>query len=691
MTEHSIQGADDSTATSAVEIGDAATVEVDNIGGIDHCDLSLTSGVTLLTGQNATNRTSFLQALNGVLGGDMVTLRSECDSGEVQLSTNGETFHIQLKQGSSGIIVDGTPVTESADFIDRFVTLTRSNPIRQTVLNEGELRDLLIGPGEVRIQEQKKSLKQKRENIQQQIVDTEQELEATKEEVDDLHESEDELQELRDKYSTVQTRLASIQDEIDDVEETIEDSPDLSNSNLQRIINELNESNEKLDKLEQQRNQQQARLQQKQAQYEDLQSDLENVESDIQELNQELDSIETADTQIDSRIDSLQTRRANLQEQVNALAGIIDFNRTQLTTDIEELSDIERERGPLSELDPQSQTIECWTCGSQVERSDIKERIATLDTLEDELWDELDSVTDELEHLRERREAISTKQNRDTELRNRRDQIEKRIAVLKEEIEDHEDTIDELDESISTLEADLVQLEKQLETTEGSTKETVLNAHARKSELERNRGQLEQQRTELESQIERLEADLQRRDGLISEQKDIESTLTDLREQEEQLRSEIAECKNQLNRLERDTVEQFNQHMDAILERLNFENIARIRLERYTHDSHESSFELKIARTSETGTVYEDTIQTLSESERETIGLVVALAGYLVHGVSSEAPFILLDAVEPIDGDRINSLIEYFSQYSKYLIAAVLPEDEQVLADEYTRIPADSI
>jgi len=67
-------------------------------------------------------------------------------------------------------------------------------------------------------------------------------------------------------------------------------------------------------------------------------------------------------------------------------------------------------------------------------------------------------------------------------------------------------------------------------------------------------------------------------------------------------------------------------------------------------------------------------------------GLVFALAGYLVHDVHEEVPFMLLDSLEAIDSDRIAALVDYLSEYASYLVVALLPEDAQALDDDYTRI-----
>lgn len=86
-------------------------------------------------------------------------------------------------------------------------------------------------------------------------------------------------------------------------------------------------------------------------------------------------------------------------------------------------------------------------------------------------------------------------------------------------------------------------------------------------------------------------------------------------------------------------------------------------------------FELYVICTSDSGAAYEDTVDHLSESEREVTGLVFALVGYLAHEVYEEVPFMQLDSLEAIDSVRITTLVNYFSEYTNYLLVALLPED----------------
>jgi hypothetical protein len=133
--------------------------------------------------------------------------------------------------------------------------------------------------------------------------------------------------------------------------------------------------------------------------------------------------------------------------------------------------------------------------------------------------------------------------------------------------------------------------------------------------------------------------------------------------------------------------------MNTVLEILEYANLERIWIEQVEREVREgrrkvtrSVFELHVVRTSASGAAYEDTVDHLSESEREVTGLVFALAGYLAHEVYETVPFMLLDSLEAIDSARIATLVEYLVEYTGYLLVALLPEDAAALPDDYERV-----
>ena len=205
-------------------------------------------------------------------------------------------------------------------------------------------------------------------------------------------------------------------------------------------------------------------------------------------------------------------------------------------------------------------------------------------------------------------------------------------------------------------------------------------------ELHKEANQLEYDLGSLESDLERVEDNIENIEARLNEE-------ADLKNRREDVNDEIEELRTKIERIEQQAIEGFNDHMDTVLETLDYENIARIWLERTEQEVREgrrkvtkSVFELHIIRQTESGTTYEDSITNLSESEREVTGLIFALAGYLAHEVYETVPFMLIDSLEAIDSDRISRLVDYFAGYSDFLVVALLTEDAQALDDSYDRI-----
>jgi len=77
-------------------------VTVRNVGGITDGEASLSRGVTLLSGENASNKSSFLRALSAVPGGPDPMLKSDAETGSVRLGTAGGEYHVQLASKGGG-------------------------------------------------------------------------------------------------------------------------------------------------------------------------------------------------------------------------------------------------------------------------------------------------------------------------------------------------------------------------------------------------------------------------------------------------------------------------------------------------------------------------------------------------------------------------------------------------------------
>ena len=630
--------------------GTEARFTVRHIGGIRETDVELTPGVTVLAGKNATNRTSFLQSIRAALGSEAATLRGDADAGRVAMRLDGETYERTLERAGDGVVFSGEGYLDDPTVADLFAFLLETNEARQAVARHGDLRDLIMRPVDTDAIRADIAELERRKGELSESLET---IESRKRELTDL---EQRRATLREQIETKREQLAETEAEIDDAD-------------IERHRQEKTTFEETLKSLRETR------------------ADLESVRSDIAaqsesiasvkrehaEVESELDDIESTDddrAELDAEIARLRERRQSLNSEISELGSLIQYNQDRLQgDDLDGLLDEERERELTDRLvEGASETVTCWTCGSAVERDQIRTTVERLQDLREEKRTALATVESALEDHKSERAAIERTEQRRKELRSKR-------SELAAERERRERRLDALRERRSDLTDEVAELERQVETLESEEFESVLSLHREANELEFELDSLESDLEAVTEEIESIESEIGRADELRAERERVADRLTEKR--------------TEIDTIEATAVEEFNEHMAAVLDILGYGNIERIWIERVSEDGRGATdrrFELHVVRTTETGAAYEDTVDHLSESEREVTGLIFALAGYLVHDVHETVPFMLLDSLEAIDSERIARLVSYFSEYARYLVVALLPEDAAALDDDYTRI-----
>ena len=424
-------------------------------------------------------------------------------------------------------------------------------------------------------------------------------------------------------------------------------------------------------------------FQETQSQLEDVTYDLETERESVSSLEDEHADIEAEledlpridEGELDdlaSEIEQIRGRKRELDEIISQLQTVIQFNE-QITddgvTDLlgdEAAAQTEADGGSVTDqlVADQSNEVTCWTCGSEVDTDQIESTVSRLQDLRQEKVERRNELNRELEELKAQRKDHAATRDERTEL-------ERALETTKSELADRTDRIDELESQREELLEKIDDLESAVEADEDD--EELLAAQKEVTQLELKRDRLERQRNALEDDIEEFECRLEERGQLEGRREEINAELEDLR--------------TRIERVERKAIEAFNEHMETVVELLDYGNLARIWLEyRHPEETDDASFELHVTRQTDDGTTYEDSVEHLSESEREVTGLVLALAGYLVHDVHEEMPFILLDSLEAIDSERIARLVEYLEEYASYIVVALLPEDANALDDDYQRI-----
>ena len=180
----------------------AIDVDVENVGGISESTVSFQPGVTVLAGRNATNRTSFLQALMAALGSEHVSLKGDAEEGRVELSIGGETYRRTLERAGTGVHTGGDPYLEDAELADLFAFLVESNEARRAVARGDDLRELIMRPVDTA-------------SINDEIDRLEREKRDLDEELEGLEELEDRLPALEERRTAIESRIEETEAELE--------------------------------------------------------------------------------------------------------------------------------------------------------------------------------------------------------------------------------------------------------------------------------------------------------------------------------------------------------------------------------------------------------------------------------------------------------------------------------------------
>jgi DNA repair exonuclease SbcCD ATPase subunit len=635
------------------------SLEVENVGGIERTRVEFEPGVTILVGRNATHRTSLLQAIMAGLGSRRASLKGDAETGRVSLQIGDDVYQRTLHRQTNGVSFDGDPYLDDPELADLFAFLLESNRARRTVALGGDLREIIMEPVDV-------------ESIQAEIDRLEAEKREVEETIDDLASLRAQLPELKQERAGLESEIEETREQLEkrrvELDERSADASDLEEeeSKLEAKMAQLQEVRSELDQTE-------FRLDSQQDSLETLEAEL----ATLAEKREEISEGSSADlSSVRSEIDRLQERKRTLDSELTKLQNVIQFNEEMMEGTSRDIAAALRgEDGNESVTDQlieADETVVCWTCGTEVDGDRVEATLERLRTLRESKYSQQQDVESRLSASKQRRSEIESR-------RREQERVDSEIEDVREEIEEREEKITELETRRTELREEVAALRADIEDLEARDRSDVLAAHKAVNELE--------------LELERLENE---RDRVVSNVEEIESRTADIEELEQRkadLAADLTDLRTRVDQIEEQAVAEFNDHMDTVLDILNYTNLDRIWVERAEREVSEGRrtvsetvFDLHVVRSTQSGVTYEDEFEHLSESEREVTGLVFALAGYLAHEVYEEVPFIVLDSLEAIDSNRIATLVEHVQEYAGYLVVALLPEDAAALDDSYQRV-----
>jgi DNA repair exonuclease SbcCD ATPase subunit len=641
-------------------IRDTAEFEISNIGGIDHSTTSLQPGVNILTGENATNRTSFLQAIMAACGSQRATLKADAEQGEVSLTIDDERYTRTIVDQHGSLSFEGEPYLEDPTLADLFAFLLEDNEARQAIAMGHDLREIIMRPIDT------SEIERKIEQLQRERDEIDEDLQHLETLENRLPELEKEHQRLEDNLTEKREDLVAKQEKIETMDATVE-----------KTREEKEEYEETITELNQKRQEQQ----QVSRRIESERESIDSLENDRDELTDELADLDRVSeerlSEIDQEIQRLRGQIQQIDTTVTDLQSILQFNQEFLEdgtpTVVQEVNNTETTNKEITDqLVEDTESVVCWTCGSSVETDQIEATLNKLRGVRNEQMDERKSLQTRIEELQDEKSNLNNQKQS-------RENIEKKLAKTESEIDTRESKIKTLEEKEDVLTEEIDQLESKVESLENVSKDEILGLQKEVSQLEVEIDQLESDRDDLDDEINTITSQLDDREQL--------------KQRREEISEELSELRTRVEDIQRNVIDEFNTHIETVLERLDYTNLDRIWIERIEEEVREGRrtvtkdrFKPHVVRSTESGTVYEDTVDHLSESEREVTGLIFALAGYLVHDVHEEVPFMLLDSIEAIDSERIGHLTDYFSEYTDYLVVALLEEDAEALDNDYPQI-----
>lgn len=599
------------------------SIEVEDIGGIDHLEQTFSNPVSIVTGSNASNKTSLLQAIAFGVGRTSVPVRSGASEARVELKIGDERIVRTATKQGRGTSTAGDCLLEDRDDVElfeRFACLLEFNEIRQAVRDDRPVEDLLKEPMDLTSLEaqreemmgRRKELKreiERLEDVEDEVVQTETDLEAKQGRIEDLETQLDDLRERQEEMGNSDDEAAQLREE------------------RASLVHDRNEHEEQLA---------------------DLETTIERINENIEETRADLEA--ARETTEEYNPDELQSQRDEVQQDLDDIDNRIDILQSVLTANQEMLSS--SYAGILGkESSLMEDQVTCWACGTEALVSEFDDTIDELQEIIErdmerraEHEPKLEDIESRIAEAKEARRRVSdleaTVQDLESQLQNRRDSLEtKREALAEIQAE-----IDDLDEKLADRETEQESAVKDLQD---EIEETRLDLHAARSEVER-----------LESSLEDLNADLMRR--------------AELKDEVDELSEEIVDLSERIRTFEQDLRQGFNDAINELIEELEYDRLERIWLD--------GDFELVIAREVD-DVVREDEVSNLSESEREMVGLTLALAGYIAYDVADVAPVLLIDTLGAFDNESIGNLIAYFTDEVPLLFTALLP-DSAAAVDE---------
>jgi septal ring factor EnvC (AmiA/AmiB activator) len=621
-------------------------LQVKNIGNIEESSVTFLPGVNVLLGDSWLDNHSVMEAVTATYGNQNVTLRRGATEGYAKLTLGSESCTHHFARSDGEIVSDGDPCLDGLSLDDMFAFLLKSNNVRTSLVDSGDLNGVLqrATVPEVLWQEGKQ---------------------------------------LNQELDLAGRRVSSDSGPLEDLSEVAADADDIfSNVSGEYIVELARERAEAGGELQSHATKTEVRkfkeLRKEYCRLDELESKIERAEETIEQLRAdrqevqsrmgELECVSEAETdRLDSKLGSLRERKSDRKSDLDLIQHIITCNE-QILADDDSLSDVLG--GVFSKLDHEPATNDteaCWACGCALEHTSAKQIHEAFKAEYDDRMTEYDAVVEELRE---------TKQ----EFERKRADREKRLE-LRETLSDIEDGIESRQNHLRRLRDERQSVSDRIPAIESELTDIDRLVTAAMFDLPVGLGE-----TASREQFDRLEDVVTRVDRTATG----DSPHT---RRESALRSERERLRERLEDAIEDHVRRFTRRMNELADVADDATVDGFDIE-WEHNGYDHlpllrQFDFDMYATVDGNGRNRLPVGELDPADRELAALLFVLAGYHVHDIREEIPVVLIDGFETAYPETVSAVVEYVTEDIPYIV--VTPprrsvESFQNVADNLTSV-----
>ena len=608
-------------------MSDNLDLSVENISGLYGTRrFEFKPGLNLVTAPNAAGKSSVIHALQALVLDERdlaprgYFLHSFESMGRVELTMEGRQYVRRLRARDGGLSVGGDALHPEGRKVNLFCIASEDNELIDRVKTAKALRSTLLDFSDYRYYE-----------VLGDFFDQQRAR------------AEGPLQQYRDKQAELELltgQLRKIEAELEQLEnerKTVKEVP------LDIIV-----------KTEEERR----RLAKAQKELSELISEITATEGDISRTKNRLEGLRNQEMRLQQRVREFESQHPDIEEELASIDRELESYKDQLDRLRSEMDSVQARLQDTSHNWTRYVKYgveECFACGTSIKPEELKDRQKQLEERSSQLGNEINSLQWRMEGRKRERTQLEQEW---TEVRSG---IRAELNSARRAIDLQDDNLKKLEPKLDRLlprRPELSELVKQLEAT--FDKEI-------REKLERRR--------QLDEKIARRDQDRKTKIASIEQIGDVRSQLLQFQEEIgfcRQLKHLVSEKAEEVKRSVRDM---FNERIAEVYRLLEFDkDFERIYLD--------DGFELKIIR--RFGDQRKpDNINTLSRGEKETVALVLMLAGREAY--LPDFPFFIADETTFYDSTRFRKLVEYVSRRVPYtIITNLVPKEKQdTLSIEY--------